>query len=88
MVSPSSSFWRRCGLAGVSVQPLLDDIVVELFRPQQPGEALSHYVLCVGRERTWNNRGIKFVSFLFANIEQALEAPEGRSWLMREIEIR
>jgi hypothetical protein len=74
-------------MAGVALQPLLYDVVVELFRPEQAGEALAHYVLGVGGKVMRNNRGVEIVGFLFASGEEAVEIGEGGGGL-REVEIR
>ena len=46
-VAPVLAFggWGR--VARISLQPILDDVVIELLRPQHAGEALAHYVLRV-----------------------------------------
>jgi hypothetical protein len=54
---------------------------------KQAGEALAHYVLGVGGERSWNNGGVEIVGFLFAGGEEAVEVGEGGGGL-RDGEIR
>jgi len=41
MIAPLFSLRRRRGLARIAVQPLLDDVMIELFAPQHPGHGLS-----------------------------------------------
>src|ERR1700680_153830 len=88
MVPPSGPFCRRRGTAGVSLQPLFDDIVIELFGPKQPGEALPHHALCVRRQIPWDNRRVEIIRFTFTGGKHAIESAEGGSWLVRELDIR
>ena len=86
MVSSPASFGRRRGIAGVAIQPLLYDVVVELFGPQQTGEALPHDIFGIGREIAGNNRGIEIISLTFAGGKEGVEGIESGSRLMLELE--
>ncbi len=48
MIAAGGAFRRRRRIAGITRQPLFYDVVVELLRPQESGETLTHYVFGVG----------------------------------------
>ena len=67
--------WGR--IAGVALQPIVDDIVIELLRPQHARKTLTHDVLCIRRKILRNNRAIEFVGFALAESNRRIEAGKG-----------
>ena len=53
--------WR--GLAGIALQPVAHDVVVELLRPEHARERLAHHVAGVGGERLRDDASVEFVCF-------------------------
>ena len=51
----------RRRVAGIALQPVLDDVVIELLGPEHSGKALAHHVLLVGRQVLRNDGRVKFV---------------------------
>ena len=68
LLRPSAGGGRR-RLAGVAVQPVADDVVVELLRPEQPAEGLPQDVRGVFRERAGDHGRVKLVGFSLARID-------------------
>lgn len=53
----------------VTLKPVADHVMVELFGPKEAGESLAHYVLCVDRQVIRNDRAVKLVRLLYSKIE-------------------
>src|SRR4051794_34164317 len=64
MIAAAPAQWRRRRLIRIALQPIGDDVMIELLRPQHPGERLPHYVAAVGRKVLWYHLLIEFVSFM------------------------
>src|SRR6266852_1362186 len=69
---PALLGWSR--IARVTLQPLLDHVVIELFRPQHAGKALAHYTLCIRRQALRNHGRVELVRFPLAQCERPIEA--------------
>src|ERR1700751_555774 len=74
MIPPASPFprWRRLG--GITGQPIPDDIMIELFTPQQAGITLAHDVFLLWVRGFRNDVGIKLISFALALGQKAIES--------------
>ena len=72
-VATAPARWRRRGLCRVAVEPLLDDVVVELLRPQKPRERLSHDALRVFAQVFGDDRRVELVGLAPPHVERALE---------------
>ena len=72
-VSPVQSLRRRTGLLGIPLEPVVHDVVIELFRPQQPGVCQTHHLAFVVRKRSGNALGIERVGLLDAIAKDAVE---------------
>src|SRR5499427_6706963 len=94
---PSLGCGRSCApqaavARGVALQPLALHVVIELFRPQQAGKALPHYVLRVIRQLGRYHRVVKLACLKLAGekdlIEFAIERVFcGGQVLVREAEL-
>ena len=69
--------WRVC--AGIALEPLLDVVVVELFRPQHPGERLPLHVPLVGAEPGAMHGVVELLRFVAALREGVLSV---REWVV------
>src|SRR5712692_11328762 len=64
--------WGR--IARVTLQPVLDDVVIELLRPQHAGKALAHDILGIRRENLRNYGCVELIRFALAQCESPVEA--------------
>ena len=60
-------------IRAVLFEPAVDVVVVELLRPQHPGQRLPHHVRGIGAERRRNDAGVERVGFLPARLENGVE---------------
>ena len=54
---------RRRRLGGIALQPLLDDVIIELLRPEHPGERLPLDGTMFVAQATGSERAVKLVRF-------------------------
>src|SRR4030095_1057573 len=72
---------RRERIAGITLQPSLNDIVIELLRPQHAPEGLAYDVLCIRSEVRRGNSVVKLIGLLSALGEGKIKArAEGPCW--------
>src|SRR5215472_10695244 len=87
-ITTALSFRRRLGSIRIAVEPLLDHIVIELFRPQHPGERLAHHRASVVREMSGGHCLVELVSFVNSLAEDLFEIRERvlalPYWLVRQ----
>src|SRR5262252_6907975 len=86
-VAASFPFCGRRRLAGIAFEPILYYIVVELLRPEHPGKALTHDILCIGRQILRNDCAVKLISFILTHTEQLIETIESSFGKAGEINI-
>src|SRR5438876_10911075 len=67
-------WWR--GIARITIQPLLDHIVIKLLRPQHSAETLTHDVLSVSRQILRNDGRVKIIGFTLAECKGLVEIGE------------
>ena len=60
------TFGRRRRRCGIPFEPFAHDVVVELLRPQQPGNRLAHHGALVVSEGDGNDRGEVLVGLIHA----------------------
>jgi hypothetical protein len=70
---------RRQRLRRIAVEPTLHDVVVELLRPQQAGQALAHHRARVRAEVRRDHGGVELVGFTLSRRERGVEVGEGRA---------
>ena len=69
--------WGR--IAGIALQPVFDDVVIKLLRPQHAGKALAHDVLCIRRKILRYDGGVELVGLALAESKYLVEAGKGVS---------
>ena len=74
VVAALLAFRRRRGIGGVALQPVLDHVVIVLFRPEHAGEALAHDRARVGGEVRGDDGGIEVVGLAHPLREDLVEA--------------
>src|SRR5215469_10121661 len=67
--------WGR--IAQIALQPILNDVVIELLGPQHAGEALPHHVLSVCCQVSRNYRRVELVGFTLAKSKRLVKTGEG-----------
>src|ERR1700730_743893 len=77
VVASLPPFFRRGRISQISLQPISDDVVVELLGPQHASKTLAHHVPRIGREVLRNDGGVELISFTLAKREGPVEAFEG-----------
>ena len=72
-IAPSKALRRGRRLSRVTVEPFLDDVVIELLRPQQTRDGLPRDVARVGRQRRGEQARIKLIGFANPRVERRRE---------------
>src|ERR1700722_7511522 len=73
MIAPLPALLGRARVVRVAAQPILDDVMIELLRPEHSRKTLTHYVLRVCREIPRNDRCVKFIGLASPERECCVE---------------
>src|SRR5258708_28164560 len=68
-------WWRRLGR--IACKPVLHVEVIEVVRPQHPGDGLALHEFCIGAGLCRLDGGVKLVGLLLALCEEGIEIGEG-----------
>src|SRR5437879_10284192 len=63
--------WRR--VAWIALQPVVDDVVIELLGPEHSGKALAHHILLIGQQVLRYDGRVKLVRLKPAQAEDPVE---------------
>src|SRR6266704_2208352 len=86
MVTALPALLRRGRVARVTLQPVLDYVVVKLLGPQHAGETLAHNILCIRGKVLRNEGGVKLIGFALTQRESLVET--GKRILAFEVRVR
>ena len=79
-VAAETALWRRRRAGGVAFKPALDAVVVELFRPEHPGQRLPQNQSLVRRRPRRRELGVELVRLRLALVELGVKvAIDGRT---------
>src|SRR5712692_7043845 len=73
MVTAVPALLRRGRVGPVTLQPVLDDVVIELLGPQHARKALAHNILCIRGKVLRNDGGVKLIGFALTQRESLVE---------------
>ena len=77
MVASCAALVRGRRFIGISLEPVRDNVVVVLFRPEHAGKGLPRYELFVFGKLGWKHNIVEFIRFILALQEQLIEFIEG-----------
>src|ERR1051326_358953 len=79
VIATANTLAGRFGCAWITIEPLFDDVVIELFGPEHAGEGLPHDEAFVSREVSWDYGFVKLIGFTKTIGEYLVELCEGFS---------
>jgi hypothetical protein len=76
VIPPLKAFSRRFRCGRITIQPLFDNVMIELFGPEHAGECLAHDQLRILGQIFGNDGLIELICLVDATAEDLLEIEE------------